>query len=199
MVEVIERGDITFFIRPRVQPSDAPGIQRFFVVLGAGLHHRRLRIGRKRLPDRPGQRFWAQIERVGTLDHVIGDQLEGETYMTQTRGERYQPPARPVAQGEYALVRHDDHSHLVYRVDPAGEQDELAREAAVGEHGSFVLLFKRRGGRATWTTDGDPPGELDVEDAEVVLVGADEDDAAVTAAFAQPSAAITADGDWPAQ
>src|SRR5688572_33439257 len=104
MVEVLERGDVTFFVRPRVQPADAPpspprdadGVQAFFLVLGAGQHHRRLRIGRKRLPAGRGQRYWACVERVGALDRVVADQLEPETYTTKTRGARYQPPARAV-------------------------------------------------------------------------------------------------------
>lgn len=191
MVEVIERGDIAFFVKPRVQaadertPAKSPdGVQRFFLVLGAGRHHRRLRIGRNRMPARRGQRFWACVERVGTLDHVVADQLEAETYSTKTRGERYQPPARPVAHGEYALVRHDTHAHLVYRVD---HTDDAARDLAVADRGSFVLLFKRRRGRAVWTADADPTLALDTEDAELVLVGggeADDHETAVAAAFA---------------
>jgi hypothetical protein len=181
VIEVLERGDITFFIRPRVQDADAPvglaaiqgdPIQRFFAVLGTGDHHRRLRIGRKHLPSRKGQRFWAQVERVGPLERVVGDLLEAETYTTRTRGERYQPAARPVAAGEYALVRHGDHSHLVYRVDEGSDHDVLTGDVLVEPRGSFVLLFKNRRGRARWTTEGDAPDLMDVEDAEVVLVAA---------------------------
>jgi hypothetical protein len=172
MIEVIERGDITFFIRPRVQDADTEspvpvrvdGIQAFFMVLGAGARFRRVKVGKKALPSRRGQRSWAEVQRVGSLERVVRDQLEGETYTTKTRGERYQPPARAIAQGEYALVFHDDHTHLVYRVDPGGEYDELARELLPGERGSFVLLFKARSGRAVWSTDGYAPDVLDTED-----------------------------------
>jgi hypothetical protein len=108
---------------------------------------------------------------------VLGaGEREAYTYSTKTRGERYQPPARPVAQGEYELVRHDEHVHLSYRVDPTGDRDVLVRDVGVAEQGSFVLLFKRRRGRGVWTTEGDPLAELDREDAEVVLVAASADD-----------------------
>ncbi|HVK72813.1 MAG TPA: hypothetical protein VM734_05810 [Kofleriaceae bacterium] len=193
MVEVLERGDVAFFIRPRVQPADGqadtPGVQRFFLVLGAGERHRRLRIGRKALPVRRGQRFWATVERVGSLDRVVGDQLEAETYATRTRGERYQPPARAVAHGEYAMVRHDDHTHLVYRVDHADDADRLPEEVTIPDAGSFVLLFKHPRGRARWTTEGDPR-ELDIEDAEVVLIGVGEEPSA--AAEVAAAAALSA-------
>lgn len=202
MVEVLERGDVTFFIRPRVQDAstDAPppptidGIQAFFMVLGAGREHRRVRIGKKALPARRGQRFWAHVESVGTLERVLRYQLEGETYTTKTRGERYQPPARPIAQGEYALVVHDDHTHLVYRVDAL---DELADELLPGTRGSFILLFKATHGRATWSTAGYAPDTLSTYDAQLVLVGAGEghdDEAAVHAAFEpEPVLATAAD------
>jgi hypothetical protein len=107
MVEVLERGDISFFYRPTVQPADAPattfGVQSFFVVLSAAHGtHRRVRIGRKRMPAMPGERLWARVERVGSLQRVLADQLESEEYRTKTRGDRYQPGARPIR----ASVRH---------------------------------------------------------------------------------------------
>src|SRR5262245_35064271 len=118
MAEVLERGDISLFYRPKVQPADALettfGVQSFFLVLSAahGIH-RRVRVGRKRMPVRAGERLWARVERVGSLQRVLADQLESEEYQTKTRGERYQPGARAVGQGCYAFVRHDDHVHLV--------------------------------------------------------------------------------------
>ena len=180
MVEVLERGDIGFFFRPSVQPADAPlvtlEVQRFFLVLSpaGGREHRRLRVGRKRLPKRPGERCWGTIERVGTLDRVLSDQMESERYETKTRGARYQPGARPIAQGCYAFVRHDDHCHLAYRADQLEPELELPEGVSVPEAGSLIVLWKRQPpGRATWTTEGDPH-LLDDEGAELVLVGNDE-------------------------
>ncbi|HEX5058963.1 MAG TPA: hypothetical protein VFV99_06365 [Kofleriaceae bacterium] len=177
MTEVLERGDIGFFFRPAVQPADAVetrlGVQSFFVVLStASGVHRRVRIGRKRMPAPTGERFWARVERVGSLQRVLGDQLEAEQYTTKTRGERYQPGARHIAQGCYAFVRHDDHMHLVYRVEQV-EQD-APEEVRVPDAMSLLVLFERgpRGprGRAIWSTEGGPP-LLDDEGFELVLVG----------------------------
>ncbi|HUQ01244.1 MAG TPA: hypothetical protein VM261_02060 [Kofleriaceae bacterium] len=177
--EVLEQGDIAFFYRPKVQPADAlveiPGVQSFFVVLSpaGGGPARRLRIGRKRMPSARGQRFWVQVERVGSFQRVLADQLEDERYTTKTRGERYQPGARAVAQGTYAFVRHDDHTHLEYTVEHAEPLDDLPEEVRVPAEASYVVLFERRPRtRATWTTDGSPD-LLDRADAEIVLVGID--------------------------
>lgn len=181
MEDVLERGDIAFFYRPKVQPADAlvevPGVQSFFAVLspeGGGRRARRLRIGRKRMPSRRGQRFWAVVERVGSFQRVLADQLEAERYTTKTRGERYQPGARAVAQGTYAFVRHEDHTHLAYRVEHAEHPDDLPEEVRVPAEASYVVLFERRPRtRATWTTEGEPD-LLDEAEAEIVLVGIDD-------------------------
>jgi hypothetical protein len=178
MTSVLERGDITFFYRPSVQPADAlvveGGVQSFFVVLSrARGPHRRVRIGRKRMPAPTGERFWARVERVGSLQRVLADQLEAEEYTTKTRGARYQPGARPVAQGCYAFVRHDDHVHLVYRVDQP--EPDVPEEVRVPEAMSHIVLFAHEPpGRPTWTTHGDP-SLFDEEGYELVLVGVDDE------------------------
>ncbi|HSR98553.1 MAG TPA: hypothetical protein VLM79_15955 [Kofleriaceae bacterium] len=178
MVDVLERGDISFFFRPRVQPADAPltasvtdpGVQSFFLVLSTahGLH-RRVRVGRKRMPVAAGERLWARVERVGTLQRVLAGVLEAEEYATKTRGERYQPGARPIGQGAYALVRHDDHIHLAYRLDVL--EPDVPDEARVPDSGNDIVLFERvPRERAVWTTEGEPD-RLDEEGAEIVIVG----------------------------
>lgn len=184
-MEVLERGDIRFFWRPAVQAADAPivkgddreppGVQSFFLLLSsADGTHRRVRIGKKRMPSTSRQRFWARVERVGSFGRAIGDQLESEHYTTKTRGERFQPGARPIAAGCYAFVQHDDHCHLAYRLDSV-ELDDIPDEVRVAEAGSHVVLFERvPRTKATWTTAGSP-AMLDEEGAECVLVGVDDD------------------------
>ena len=179
MVEVLERGDVSFFWKPSVVPADAlpgevaPGVQSFFLVLSSGARHRRLRIGKKRLPAPTGERLWARIERTGSLERVLADQVESERYRTKTRGERYQPGAEMIARGCYAFVQHDDHCHLVYRVDQA--EPGVPDEVRVPEAGSLIVLFERTPRtRATWTTVG-TPALLDEQGAECVLVGTDDE------------------------
>lgn len=178
MVEVLERGDISFFFRPRVQPADgpadAPGVQSFFMVLSAASGiHRRVRIGRKRMPAAAGERLWARVERVGSLQRVLADQLESEEYATKTRGERYQPGARPIGQGCYAFARHDDHVHLVYRLERL--EDDVPDEVRVADAASDIVLFERvPRASAVWTTAGQP-ALLDEDGAELVIVGVADD------------------------
>ena len=184
MVEVLERGDVQCFFRPTVQPAGEHaqvelGVQAFFLVLGHdhGLH-RRLRIGKKRMPATSGERLWARVERVGTFGRVMGDLLDDEHYRTKTRGERYQPAARPIARGCYAFVQHDDHVHFAYRIEERFDEvipEELDELLSVPDAASHVVLFERvPRTRATWTTVGSPH-MLDEEGAELVLVGVDDE------------------------
>ena len=182
MDQTVERGDIQFWFRPMVQAADAPtytlGVQSLFAVLSpAGGGHRRLRIGRKRMPARARDRFWARVERVGSLQRVLGDLLEAERYVTKTRGERYQPAARPVGAGEYAFVRRDDHVHLTYQLDhdradaEDRDDDPDADDTPRVDSASHLVLFKSAESERTWSIAGSPE-LLDHERAQIVLVGA---------------------------
>ena len=169
---VLEHGDIQFWFRPSVQPLEAEryelAVQRFFVVLSpAGSRtHRRLKIGKKRMPATSRERFWAVVERVGSLQRVLGDITEAETYTTKTRGERFQPAARPIASGTYELVQEDDHVRLSYTLDRVSDDDVPPVDDA-----SHLVLFEATDGDATWSARGDIHA-LDVEGTEIVLVGA---------------------------
>jgi len=180
VVETVEHGDIQFWFRPMVQAADAAepklGVQSLFAVLSpaGGRIHRRLRIGRKRMPSRSRDRFWARVERVGSLQRVLGDLLEAEHYVTKTRGERYQPAARAVAAGEYGFVRSEDHLHLSYQVDaehPEVCDDERDDDVPYVESASHLVLFKSARGSRVWSVTGEP-SVLDTERAQIVLVGA---------------------------
>jgi hypothetical protein len=172
---ILERGDIQFCLQPAVQPAEAMTVElrvaSLFAILSpeGGALHRRLRVGKKRMPQTPRERFWARIERVGSLQHAFGNKLEPETYTTKTRGERYQPAARPVALGTYAFVQHGDHVHFDYDVEPGFELD--VEDAPTVDSASHIVLFKAPGeARAIWTHRG-AITQLDDEGAELVLVG----------------------------
>lgn len=175
-MSVLERGDLRFFWTPSVQPANARevvlGVQSLFAILSPehGVH-RRLRIGKKRMPSAPRERFWARIERVGSLQRVLGGKLEPEQYVTKTRGVRFQPAARPIAEGTYAFEQHRDHVHFRYDVEPLLFED-APDDLQLATHGDHLVLWKAdESARATWSAAGDPSA-LDREGAQLVLVGA---------------------------
>src|SRR5207248_8435206 len=101
--------------------------------------YRRILVGKNRLPEGARQRFWACVDRVGSsVEEVAGDLGEIE-YETKTRGPRKRPPARVLAEGRYALLRHGDHAHFTYRVhDPCAPPDVL-RALRIEPRASYVV------------------------------------------------------------
>ncbi|HEX9400353.1 MAG TPA: hypothetical protein VF912_09610 [Anaeromyxobacter sp.] len=209
MAEVLERGDIYFFYRPRVRaPEGAPedeargpeDVQRFFIILSARDKdlYRRIVVGRKKLPDVTGERFWGFVDQVARHPEPVREELGPERYETATRGERFQPGARPAGEGVYAIVRHDDHSHLAYQLELPEERGDVQRDLEIKPKASYVVVVKNPeaatppGAGLPERQKAELPGRmqeqfrgrkfmqaepqlLDHEGAEVILIGADED------------------------
>jgi hypothetical protein len=146
--EVLERGNIFFLYRPRVdeeEPSGLGDVQRFFVVLrpeGAG-KLRLLVVGRKRLPD-VGQheRNWGFVALVTDSAETIEQGLRAEDYQTKTRGEQHQPAARPAGEGVYAITLKDGQMHLSYVLELPQHPSDVQRAFKIAPEASFALSVK---------------------------------------------------------
>jgi hypothetical protein len=82
MAEVLERGNIYFVFRPKVEHTSAEGledIQRFFLILSpyGEQRYRLIVIGRKKLPTIAGdqERIWAFVQKVARKPEEIEDDL----------------------------------------------------------------------------------------------------------------------------
>ena len=206
MVDVLERGDIFFVYRPRVQEESAEGledVQRSYMVLSpeGKQRHRLILLGQKRLPAirDGGDRVWGYVDMVERDPRKVDDELGRQTYTTRTRGVRTRPEARPAGEGVYAILRHDDHTHLAYELELPRRPGEVQEELEIEQEGSYIISVKNpeapsppgvglRGDRkvdfprrlqeqfrARRFADVDPPELLDYEGAEVLLIGAEED------------------------
>jgi hypothetical protein len=142
--DVVERGDIFFLYRPRVNEDDPSGlsdVQRFFMVLRPDRGKIRLLVvGRKRLPD-PGrhERNWGFVAKVAQAPAAIEQDLREETYETKTRGERRQPAARPAGEGRYAVALIDGQMHLAYVLERPEQPAEVQRAFRIAPEASFAL------------------------------------------------------------
>src|SRR5918994_2874185 len=119
MANVLERGNIYFVYRPKVEHASAAGledIQRFFVILGpfGKARHRLIVIGRKKLPAIRDnhERNWGFVQKVAGEPEAIENELDRLTYFTATRGERHVAPARPAGGGGYTNACYHDHTHF---------------------------------------------------------------------------------------
>src|SRR3981189_971395 len=122
--EIVEKGDIFFFYRPRVEHMEAEGpedIQRFYMVLKpeGGTPFRVAVLGRKRLPDPDHhERIWGFIDRLAKRGEEIEADLKEQHYETKTRGERTLPAARPAGEGVCALVSRGRNLYRAYYLEP---------------------------------------------------------------------------------
>ena len=92
MAEVLERGNIYFVYRPKVEHTSAAGledIQRFFIILNPfnKQRYRLIVIGRKKLPAITGdrERNWGFVQKVSKEPEDIEDELDRLTYSTDPR------------------------------------------------------------------------------------------------------------------
>lgn len=148
MMEVLERGDVFFFYRPRMDVEDVRGagdIARLMVVLdpdGRG-PARLLVVGRKHLPDPARhERAWAFVDAVAERPDGLRDALLPRTYETRTRGVRVRPAARPAGEGRYVVAVHERHSHLAYGLELPSEPGEAQHLLNVRREGSFIVAVR---------------------------------------------------------
>jgi hypothetical protein len=202
--DVLERGEILFFYRPRVEEENPDGprdIQRFYLVLRPDTE-RKLRLivlGRKRLPEvQAHERVWGFVDAVTTDARLIERSLRAEQRENKTRGERHQPAARPAGAGAYVISLEQGRMHLSYKLGLPERPKEVQQALDIAPEASFALSVKnpeagqpRAAGLST-DEKADFPDELqrefrgrrfaaedarllDIEGAELMLVGARTD------------------------
>lgn len=173
-VEVLERGDIYFAYRPKIDVDSPKGIddvQRLYMVLSPRDkdRYRMVVIGQKKLPG------------------------------IEDGGERTRPAARPAGEGVYAILRHGDHTHLAYVLELPETGKDVQRALNIRQEGSYIISVNNpetpspRGAgleeheeaefpkrlqerfRDRRFANVDPPEFLNHEGAELLLIGAGGD------------------------
>jgi hypothetical protein len=148
--ETLERGNIYFLFRPKIgedRPESLDDVQRMFIVLSpdGNEYYRLLVIGRKQLPapDQSGQeRNWGFVDMVSKDPDSIENRLDPQTYKTKTRGERHLPTVRPIGEGVYRIVRHDDHTHFVYALELPKRIGAAQAAFNMEQQASYIISIK---------------------------------------------------------
>jgi hypothetical protein len=142
---LLERGEIAFYYRPRVETPEPEGlgdVQRLLIVLCPEdrRRYRVIAIGRKRLPSHArADRFWGFVDLVLDAPQDLHAALAAQTYGTKTRGVRHLPAAQPAANGSYALTWHGGHAHLRWHLSRVHHEDEVVRELALEDSGDSIV------------------------------------------------------------
>lgn len=151
-LHIIEKGQIYFFYRPRVEEDSASSekdVQRLYVVLRPfeheGIHpkNKLIMFGKKHLPNIPKrEREWAFVDLVSKDVADISSALEADTYHTKTLGERHLAAARPAGEGLYSIIKHKDHTHLAYVLEMPEQLGDVQNSFNIEQEGSFILAVK---------------------------------------------------------
>ena len=170
-VEVLEKGDIFFFYRPKAKVIDdgsggdvksIEDIRRFFMVTataanteneqqqqfdgtnsktpkeGESPRYRLFVIGKKSLPEirtteaRRSERYWAKVGGIFENPQELTGELLSDEF-------RKGDAARPVGEGKYAIVKHQDHAELAYVLEMPEEPGEAQRELGIEKEASYIV------------------------------------------------------------
>ncbi len=154
-MQLLERGDIYFFYRPKVSSADEEedsskaieDIQRFYIVLhpDKNNHYRLLVVGRKRLPETgKHEKHWSTVESVVQHPEQLLDALKKQNYSTKTRGERSAPEARACGEGVYCIVQAGRQTYLTYHLTMPDQPGEVQKELELQSEASYVLSVKNQ-------------------------------------------------------
>ena len=175
--EVLEKGDIFFFYRPKAKVADDGGgdvksiedIRRFFMVTASAItsitatnteneqrqqfegtnsktakkeeespKYRLFVIGKKSLPEiratkaRRSERYWAKVGGIFENPKELTSELLADEF-------RKGDAARPVGEGKYAIVKHQDHAELAYVLEMPEEPGEAQKELGIEKEASYII------------------------------------------------------------
>ncbi|MGI8831713.1 MAG: hypothetical protein ACR2IS_03655 [Nitrososphaeraceae archaeon] len=152
--EVLEYGDIYFFYRPKVGSPEVKSIddiRRFFMVTAPEetttksdkeKTHRQLYrlfvIGKKSLPEirtseaRSSERYWARVGGIFERPEQLTKELLSDEFR---KGDL----ARPVGEGKYAIVNHQNHAELACILELPKEPGEAQKELGIEKEASYIV------------------------------------------------------------
>jgi hypothetical protein len=152
--EILEYGDIYFFYRPKVGSQEVKSIddvRRFFMVTAPEettpkrdkeKTHRQLYrlfvIGKKSLPEirkseaRSSERYWARVGGIFERPEDLTKELLSDEFR---KGDM----ARPVGEGKYAILKHQNHSELAYILELPKEPGEAQKELGIEKEASYIV------------------------------------------------------------
>jgi hypothetical protein len=151
--DTLEQGDIYFFYRPKKnaeQVKSIEDIRRFFIVTAAEQRqqeqqenissqlYRLFVIGKKSLPEirkseaRASERYWGRVGGIFTDPNELTKELFSDEF-------RKGDAARPVGEGKYAIVKHQNHAELAYILEMPKEPGEAQRELSIEKEASYIV------------------------------------------------------------
>lgn len=205
-VTLLELGNIYFLYRPKVEKNMVKSfadVEHFFAVLHPCDKniYRLIVIGEKHLPlfKNIDRITWGFVDKVVKKPQVLDRILGKEIYQTKTRGKRFIEAVRLAGEGMYEIVRHANHTHLIYVLENPAFLGEVQKSLDIVKEGSYILSIKnpekpspkgvglRSSQEANYPKNlqaqfrghrfspADPPNFLNYPGTQLLLIGASED------------------------
>src|SRR5215204_5556950 len=146
--EVLEKGDIFFFYRPKTKIVDGSGdvksiedIRRFFMVTATTTaanteneQQQQFDETNRKTSKEAGrsERYWAKVGGIYENPQELTSELLSDEFR---RGDA----ARAVGEGKYAIVKHQDHAELAYVLEMPEEPGEAQRELGIEKEASYIV------------------------------------------------------------
>jgi hypothetical protein len=145
--KILEQGDIYFFYRPKKGAEEVKSIEdvrRFFMVTAPEEENNKSRlyrlfvIGKKSLPEvrkteaRASERYWARVGGIFKDPNELTKELLSDEF-------RKGDAARPVGEGKYAIVKHQNHAELAYILEMPNEPGEAQNELGIEKEASYII------------------------------------------------------------
>lgn len=164
-VDVLESGNVYFFFRPEVEEAaeKLEEAQRMFVVLAPEepQRYRLLVIGRRSFSQE------SEIDRTsGFVDAVSGEpkfvenRLAPEAHQRKITGESHLPALRPIGEGVYRIIRHDDHTHFAYVLELPKASGGAQAAFTLEDQASYIISIKNPEQGSGFATDLQQPADL---------------------------------------
>jgi hypothetical protein len=105
---------------------------------GESSRYRLFVIGKKSLPEirtteaRRSERYWAKVGGIFENPQELTKELLADEF-------RKGDAARPVGEGKYAIVKHQDHAELAYILEMPEEPGEAQRELGIEKEASYIV------------------------------------------------------------
>jgi hypothetical protein len=142
---ILQKGNIYFFYRPKVQHSyahtidDVQGLLMVFKPTDLNKYII-LRIGKKRLPEATS--YFSFVEKICPTIEDLKHHFEGEAYITSTQGERKMSKAQCVGEGKYLFLTHEQHTHLCFQLTDFDKGNALQQEFHLTAQADYLISVK---------------------------------------------------------
>jgi hypothetical protein len=90
----------------------------------------------------------------------VEDRLAPEARETKISGESHLPALRPIGEGVYRIIRHDDHTHFAYALELPKASGGAQASFTLENQANYIISMKNPQQRSGFATDLQHPADL---------------------------------------